>query len=734
MYKQIFLFSLFILFSTTLVQSQTIDLSQGWKFKTGDSLLWSKNDFDDSQWRTINVGMYWEAQGVSDYDGYAWYRLKIVLPSTLISNSLWKDSLEINLGWIDECSETFLNGELLGKMDHYRKYVSFKIDVKNKIIRWDKENVIAIRVLDRFRKGGLYHGPYTIGMYDITKLIYFDKSGLLPMVANNQISGKIKIFNRSKSETISGTIKTMYYDIKKDVVIKEISEILYILKDSSSLYSYSFEHKTDDSGIRIFFTPKGTKNSIVYDVEVPYIWTPATSDSVRINGGTVLGNKYGNPFLYKIPATGKQPIVFKVNGLPDGLTIDENTGIITGILKERGETKMQVIAKNDFSEARKTIEIKVANTLCLTPPMGWASWNVWGKQRISDKIVRETADKMVELNLNNYGYQYINIDDGWEGNRNANGEILTNEKFPDMNSLTDYLHAKGFKAGIYSSPGPKTCGSLEGSYQHELLDAKTFGKWGFDFLKYDLCSYSKVVNIKTLEDMILPYRLMGQCLDSVNRDIVYSICQYGEMSPWEWADKIGGNLWRTTSDLEDTWYSLSNIGYVQNPYSKYAKPGHWNDPDMLVIGTLGYGISPTMHYTQLTPSEQYTHISLWSLLAAPMLIGCDLAQMDPFTYSLLTNVELIDINQDKLGKQAELLQRTDTYDIWAKVCSDGSYAVGLFNKTEKIMNITFDFSLLKLSGKQKIRNVWRQKEEGVFQNKFSAEVKRHGAVVYKIRK
>src|SRR6185295_13052415 len=281
------------------------------------------------------------------------------------------------------------------------------------------------------------------------------------------------------------------------------------------------------------------------------------------------------------------------------------------------------------------------------------------------------------------GYTYVNIDDAWEGPRDANGEITSNEKFPDMKALADYVHGKGLKIGIYSSPGPRTCQQrYAGSYEHEAQDAKTYAKWGFDYLKYDWCSYTDVEKEAArtpLPGLQKPYKLMRGILDTLDRDIVFSLCQYGWGSVWEWGDEVGGNLWRVTGDITDTWLSMSGIGFAQTGHEKYAGPGHWNDTDMLVVGKVGWGRA--LRDTQLTPDEQMTHITLWSLQAAPLLIGADLSQVDDFTVNLLGNPEVLAVNQDVLGRAAGRLRGDGRTDVWARTLADGTTAVGLFNRT-----------------------------------------------------
>ncbi len=449
-----------------------------------------------------------------------------------------------------------------------------------------------------------------------------------------------------------------------------------------------------------------------------------------INGPGIVGSTPGRPFLFLIPATGKGPLIFSAENLPPGLWLDSKTGIITGTLEKDGSTVVELMVSGPEGTARRNLTIVGGkHKLALTPPMGWNSWNVWGLS-IDDAKVRAAADAMVASGLASHGFQYINIDDGWENGRSSDGEILTNEKFPDMKALADYVHSKGLKLGIYSSPGPNTCGLYEGSWKHEAQDAATYAEWGIDYLKYDLCSYGLKKLTVTKGRLKKPYIQMGEILAGVDRDIVLSICEYGLGNVWKWGDDVGGNLWRTTGDIRDNWKSMSRIGFGQNGLEKYSGPGHWNDPDMLVVGRVGWG--PSLHQTGLTPDEQVTHITLWCMLAAPLLIGCDMSNMDQFTLELLTNDEVIAVNQDILGRQASRRAKHDKLEVWSRPLWDGTTAVALFNRSMTAEEITAKWSDIGLSGTQPVRDLWRHKDLGMFNGSFTAVVPGHGTVMLKI--
>jgi alpha-galactosidase len=374
--------------------------------------------------------------------------------------------------------------------------------------------------------------------------------------------------------------------------------------------------------------------------------------------------------------------------------------------------------------------------------MGWNSWNCWA-HAVDDKKIRDCAKAMVDSGLIDHGWSYVNIDDCWmvkpDSNdpliggepRDGQGMLIPNKNFPDMPALTEYIHGLGLKAGIYISPGPLTCQLYVGSWEHEAQDGRLFAEWGFDYPKYDWCGYEKVSIDHSLEELQKPYKLMGDILADLDRDIVYSLCQYGWGDVWQWGQEMGGNCWRTTGDIVDSWGSMSYIGFSQDKCSAYAKPGHWNDPDMLVVGKVGWG--PNLHPTRLTPDEQYTHISLWCLLSAPLLIGCDLTDMDEFTLSLLTNDEVLDVDQDPLGDQAKRIVYDGDKQIWAKDMEDGSKAVGLFNLNKYDEDtLTVTWADLGISGKHKVRDLWRHQDITVSDTDYSAKVPVHGVVLIRV--
>jgi alpha-galactosidase len=494
-----------------------------------------------------------------------------------------------------------------------------------------------------------------------------------------------------------------------------------------------------------------TIGSIIPESVVPvpievgkYILTPPESDNPKINCPKVFGVRPGSPFLFTIAVTGKRPMNFYADNLPEGLILDKNNGLISGVIQKKGTYNVVLRAENENGNDLKMLRIEAGEKICLTPALGWNSWNCWGLQ-VDDRKVRDAADFM-SRNLINHGWTYINIDDGWEANeRELDSQLLGNSKFPDFKKLCNYIHSRGLKFGIYSSPGPKTCGGHIGSYQFEERDAKTWADWGVDYLKYDYCYYSDIAPNPTESLIKMPYSVMRSELDRVNRDIVYCV-GYGAPGVWNWGAEAGGNQWRTTRDITDEWNIVSSIGFFQDVCSHVTKPGNYNDPDMLVVEKLGLGWGSKVHDSFLTADEQYSHISLWSLLSAPLLIGCDMKEMDAFTLNLLTNDEVIAIDQDPLSMPAKKII-TENGQIWYKYLEDGSIAVGFFNvdpyfilwnknESEKIQRTKYKMILnlsdLHLKGNVLVRDLWRQKDIGVFNGTFTTDVAYHGVTFVKL--
>jgi alpha-galactosidase len=369
-----------------------------------------------------------------------------------------------------------------------------------------------------------------------------------------------------------------------------------------------------------------------------------------------------------------------------------------------------------------------APLLAATPPMGWNSYNHF-KNQIDDATIRAQAEAMVASGMTAVGYEYVLMDEGWGGERDSQGVIHPNAKFPDMKALADYVHSQGLKLGIYSAPSKGTCGGRPGSFGHEEQDAQTYAAWGIDYLKYDLCGMEDPFNKLAETDlpaahgmMIEAYRKMGDALRRTGRPIVYSLCQYGMDRVWAWAPSVGANLWRTTNDIHDDYTSLSQNGFTQAGLAPFAEPGHWNDPDMLEVGNAHF-----------KPVDNFTQMSLWCLLAAPLIAGNDLTNMPPEIQSILCNREVIAVDQDPAGIQGDRVSCEGPLEVWMKPLADGSKAVGLFNRGRSLMNMTLRFAEVGFHGRVQVRDLWEHLDRGVFEDNYSTLVPKHGVVLVKVR-
>ena len=520
-----------------------------------------------------------------------------------------------------------------------------------------------------------------------------------------------------------------------------------------------------------------------------FIRTPPPPSSPRINGPRIFGARPGHPFFYHLPVTGERPFTITASGLPAGLTLDAATGNITGAVDKAGEFDAAFTATNAKGTDRTTLRIVIGDNICLTPPMGWNSWNYFN-MRVTAGDIRAAADAMVATGMIDHGWTYVNLDDGWAGGRDDQGRILPKANFPDMKGMADYVHGKGLKFGIYTTPGPITCGHLPGSLGHEALDVASYAAWGVDYLKYDGCTITEISKIYTAEeyakllpesaaelirlgkeaaDLTLkfynhipgkkpgdknrlneiskrvdelhaavpqekraqiameiaqrPWRQMRPILDAVERDIVYSISQGGRAEIWKWGGEIGANLWRVSTDIGASWKSVESHGFAQadDGLEKWAGPGRWNDPDMLEIGN-----------GKLTPDECYTHMTMWCVLGAPLLIGCDMTKMDAFTTSLFCNDEVLAVNQDRLGRQGCRVRKDGEREVWTKPLADGSLAVALCNRGGTAAEVAVTWNDLKLTGPQVVRDLWRQKDIGELATGHAVMVAPHGAELFRI--
>ena len=482
-----------------------------------------------------------------------------------------------------------------------------------------------------------------------------------------------------------------------------------------------------------------------------YILTPKAGPAPRINGPKIFGVRPGHPILFTIPATGDRPVNFSADNLPKELKLDTKTGRISGSLSKTGEYNITLHAKNKTGQTSRVLKIVVGETIALTPPMGWNSWNIYAT-KVKQELVFANAKAMASSGLIDHGWSYMNIDDVWQGKRGGKyNSIMPNDStFPDMQSLCDEVHSLGLKIGIYSTPWVESYGhhiggsamNSEGTFERTKEniprnkkqlpyaigeykfwdnDVKQFASWGFDYLKYDW-NPIELPETKTMYDL----------LRGSGRDIILSLSNSTPFASVGELSKVS-NAWRTGGDIRDNWKSLKSRLLTQDKWAPYAGPGHWNDPDMMIVGWVGWGKGP--YPTHLTPDEQYSHMSAWCLQSVPLLLGNDLTKLDDFTLSLLTNDEVLAVNQDPLGKQATVVSKIDSCGVLAKDLEDGSKATGLFNVTDSITRkLTVKWSELGVKGKYIVRDLWRQKDIGIFDNEFSADVKPHGVVMMSLRK
>lgn len=690
------------------------------KFQKGDNMEWKNTTFDDSRWKSLSMLKPWTDQGISNPNNYAWYRIRFTLPESMLDNSDIKETVLFVMGKIDDADETYLNGVLIGKtgstpgdkegyVSKWEEPRTYSVSASSKAIRWGKENVLAVRVYNGNDPGGMFGSGVSVSVpsrIDGMKAVFVQKSS-----GDNPVcTATIKNTNKSSVRLILNIDVT---DTENGQSLWHINKKLTVKGNGAKPFDLAYS-KGKCVQIKVTCTDATTGKKAVFSYIPKYILTPPAPATPRYNGPLVYGVRPGSPVIFRIPVSGERPMKFSVNNLPEGLTLDAAKGVISGSIRERGDYEMTIVAENAKGKTEQPFTIKVGDKIALTPPMGWNSWNCWGLS-VSQEKVMSSARALIEKGLADYGYSYINVDDAWEApQRNADGTIAVNEKFPDMKGLGDWLHSNGLKFGIYSSPGDRTCGNYLGSLGHEEQDAKTYNSWGIDYLKYDWCGYSREFDKSTdrsLAAYARPYMHMQKYLREQPRDIFYSLCQYGMADVWKWGPVVDANSWRTTGDITDTWESLYDIGFVrQADLHPYAAPGHWNDPDMLIVGMVGW--SDNLRDTRLTPDEQYTHISLWSLLASNMLIGCDISRIDDFTLALLCNNEVNAVNQDILGRQAKREVSDGDIQIWKRPLADGSYAVGIFNLGDSDATVDFSsyFGKLGIGSLTYARDLWRQKD------------------------
>ena len=359
--------------------------------------------------------------------------------------------------------------------------------------------------------------------------------------------------------------------------------------------------------------------------------------------------------------------------------------------------------------------------VALTPPMGWNSWNCYGATITQEKI-KTQADAIVKLGMHKYGYIYVNIDDGWQGDRGGKyNAIQGNSKFSDMQGLCDYIHSLGLKIGIYSTPWTKSYAGYTGSFGHENEDVKQWVEWGIDFLKYDWNMWDPK---EPSEEYV---KRIYDAIGLTGRKIVLSLSNTAPISNAHNWSKYA-NMWRTTGDIVDTWDSMSNIGFAQSDWAKFARHGHWNDPDMMVLGFVGWGKNQQL--TRLTYDEQITHMTLWCILAAPLILGCDLTKSDGFLLEILTNRELLSVNQDPLGVQGYIVYKDGKIEVWTKPLQNGNRAIGVFNKGESTAEVKISWNEIGIHNNLCVRDIWHYKNLGKISDISTIEVNSHGVRIF----
>ena len=733
------------------LSAQNVTVSKA-LFRQGDDMNWAKTEMDDAAWSEINITKQWDRQGFPQNTyAYAWYRIHVTVPKSVFQGADQQNVLIFNLPMVDDVDECFLNGKLIGATGRMptnpagffggvNVVQNFAVDVKRDGLRLDADNVVAVRVYNRGGSGGLYNNPLTISCPKAADGLSMSLTDVNDGAAHCDVQ-----INNAYATATSGTFTVTLTDRETGATISSLTKKLAIKRGKPMRIAVPYDkHKM--CLLAASYSDAKTGKVLSASKQLKYILTPDAPSTPRFNGAPVWGVRPGSPVIYRFPVSGERPMKFTCNDLPAGLQLTEN-GVLSGKIERAGDLTFTVVAENAKGQATQEFTLKVgADMIGQTPPMGWNSWNCWGLTVTQDKVMA-SAQALIDKGLADYGYSYINIDDGWEASeRNPDGTLDANEKFPSMKGLVDWLHERGLKFGIYSAPGATSCGGYLGSLGYEKEDAEVWNKWGVDYLKYDWCSYERErekENDWGFASCIRPYLLMQKFLRQQPRDIFYSLGPLGGTQVYRWGLYCDGNSWRTAQDINDTWKSIYDVGFRQQAgLSQYSSIGHWNDPDMLVVGKVGYGLGENtngLRETRLTPDEQYTHITLWTLVASNMLIGCDIAQMDDFVLGLLCNNEVNAIDQDLLGKQADRTAKEGDIEVWSRPLADGAIAVGIFNVGDEDQRVDMRALVTQTSGFKfqvssfnslTIRDLWRQKN--LSSRDFNCTIPAHGCKYLKV--
>ncbi|MBQ7572090.1 MAG: putative Ig domain-containing protein, partial [Bacteroidaceae bacterium] len=671
-------------------------------------------------------------------NAYGWYRIHMTIPRTLMNGADQQNVIVFHMPKADDVDECYLNGRLIGStgrmptdpagyfcgVNLIRDYL---VDARTGGIRWDAENVIAVRVYNRGGSGGLFWRPMTLRCPSAAEGI--------AMQLTEENSGSthcdIEISSAYASAT-SGTFAVTLSDRETGAEITSLTKKLSIKRNKPARVTIPYD-KHRMCLLTATYIDAKTGKVLSESRQLKYILTPAAPATPRFNNAPLFGVRPGSPVIYRFAVSGERPMKFTCDNLPAGLQLSESEGALSGNIDKPCELTFTVTAENARGRTSQEFTLKVGEHMIgLTPPMGWNSWNCWGLSVSQEKVMSSTQ-ALIDKGLADYGYGYINIDDGWEAeSRNPDGTIEANEKFPSMKGMIDWLHERGLKFGIYSSPGDYTCGGYLGSLGHEQQDAEVWNRWGVDYLKYDWCSYERVRekdNDWGFASCMRPYLLMQKFVRQQPRDIFYSLGPLGGTQVYLWGLYCDGDSWRTAPDINDTWESILDVGFRQQAgLARYSSVGHWNDPDMLVVGKVGWG--SYLRETRLTPDEQYTHITLWTLLASNMLIGCDIAQMDDFTLNLLCNNEVNAVNQDILGQQADRVRKEGDIEVWSRPLADGAIAVGIFNLGDQKQQVDMKTLIPAQKPAKTVRDLWRQKDLSA--SELSCTLPAHGCRYLKV--
>ena len=508
----------------------------------------------------------------------------------------------------------------------------------------------------------------------------------------------------------------------------------------SNVEDDTWDH-ADLAGAAIFLTPEAFKQGeAAHPVLVPPPPRAAselppllpTPPSPQINGARLIGASPGKPFLHLIPTTGKAPFTFSARGLPAGLSLDAKTGIISGAIAQAGTYNVTLEAKNALGIDAKPLRIECApNKMTLTPILAWNAWSVFGEY-VTARDIAKQVDWMIESGLVARGWQYIIVDDTWQSRRDADGTLGANRRFGSMKSLCDYVHSKGLKIGVLSAATPSTCNGYAGSAGFEEQDAALFARWGVDLVKYDWCPEDAKKGAAKRDEMIASYKKMRAALDKTNRDIALSMVTYGfGGSAPDLGRESGAQMWRVSEGIIDDWESMSKVAFGQDGALGRGGPGGWNDFGQLMVGRF---TPRNAHFSNLKPDEQKLQVTAWAMAASPLIISCDLSQLDPsFLYRLatplLTNVEMLAITQDPLGKPATIVRGGEA-QVWARPLADGRLAVALFNRGWGHQHITATWEELGIAGTPQVRDVWGGRDMGRVPVELKVDVAGRGASLF----